>query len=68
MGETITSPPPLELPPSIPAMEASNLSGLKPPRLDSMGGVVTGADTPKHRIENKCKRKVTLANQAFKSQ
>jgi hypothetical protein len=33
--------------------EQSNLSGLEPPSLDSTGGVVTGADTPKHRIENK---------------
>jgi hypothetical protein len=41
---------------------------LKPPCLDSTGGVVTGADTPKHRIENKRRQKATLANQAFKSQ
>ena len=46
----------------------SNLSGLEPPRLDSTGGVATGANTPKHRIENKHRRKATLANQAFKSQ
>ena len=49
-------------------METSNHSDLEPARLDSTGGVVMGADTPKHRIENKRKRKVTLANQAFKSQ
>ncbi len=49
-------------------MEASNLSGLKPPSLDSTGSAVTGADTPKHRIENKHRRKATLANQAIKSQ
>ena len=68
MRKTIASHPPVELPPNIPAMEASNLSGLEPPRLDSMGGVVMGADTPKHRIKNKRECKVTLANQAVKSQ
>jgi hypothetical protein len=57
------------LPPSgFPALDASNLSGLEPPRLDSTGGVVTGADIPKHRIENKRRRKATLADQAMKSQ
>ena len=33
-----------------------------------MGGVVMGADTPKHRIENKQIRQATLANQAVESQ
>ena len=28
-------------------------SGLEPPRLEVTGKRVTGADTPKHRIENK---------------
>ena len=68
MGANTSSLPPLEFPPNIPALEASNLSGLEPPSLDSTGGVVTGADTPKHRIENKRRRKATLANQALKSQ
>jgi hypothetical protein len=45
--------PVLEFLPNIPGVEASNHSGLKPPSLDSTGGVVTGADTPKHRIKNK---------------
>ncbi len=58
----------LEFPPNIPGVEASNLSGLEPPSLDSAGGAVTGADTPKHRIENKRRQKATLANQAIKSQ
>jgi hypothetical protein len=54
------------LPPSgFPALDASNLSCLEPPSLDSTGGVVAGADTPKHRIENKRRRKATLANQAI---
>jgi len=29
-------------------------SGLEPQRLEATGEWVTGADTPKHRIENKC--------------
>ena len=68
MGANTSSLPPLEFPPNIPALEASNLSGLEPPSLDSTGGVVTGADTPKHRVENKRRRKATFANQALKSQ
>ena len=59
---------PLEFPPNIPTLDASNLSGLEPPSLDSTGGVVTGADTPKHRIKDEHRRKTTLANQALKSQ
>ena len=47
MRETISSHPPQELPSTIPpAMKASTYSGLEPPKLDSMGGVVMGADTP----------------------
>ena len=53
LGANTSSLPPLDLLTNIPALEASNLAGLEPPRLDSTGGVVTGADTPKHRIENK---------------
>jgi hypothetical protein len=48
--------------------EEKSFAGLKPPMLDSTGGVVTGADTPKHRIENRRKRKATLATQAAISQ
>jgi len=59
---------PSGFPPKITALDARDRSGLKPPSLDSTGGVVTGADTPKHRIENKRRRKATLANQAVKSQ
>ena len=54
-GANTSSLPPLEFPPIIPALDASNLSGLEPPSLDSTGGVVTGADTPMHRIKNKCR-------------
>ena len=39
MGTKTSSQQPLDLPPNIPALEASNLSGLEPPSLDS-GGVV----------------------------
>ncbi len=53
MDATTSNFPLLESPPNIPGVEASNLSGLEPPSLDSAGGVVMGADTPKHRIENK---------------
>jgi len=67
--ETISSHPPRDFPSTVPpAMKASPFSGLEPPKLDSMGGVVTGADTPKHRIENKQRRQATLANQAIESQ
>ena len=66
--ETISSHPPQELPSTIPpAMKASTYSGLEPPKLDSMGGVVMGADTTKHRIENKRRHQATLANQAVES-
>ena len=65
---TTSNFPLLESPLNMPGVEASNLAGLKPPSLDSTGGAVTGADTPKHRIENKRRQKATLANQAIKSQ
>ena len=66
--ETISSHPPQDLPSTVPpAMEASIFSGLEPPKLDSTGGVVTGADTPTHRIENKQRCQATLANQAIES-
>ena len=44
-----------------------NLSGLKPPTLDSAGGDVTGADTPQHRIENKRRRRAQLASQPLRT-
>ena len=44
-----------------------NLSGLKPPTLDSTGGDVTGADTPQHRIENKRRRRAQLASQPLRT-
>ena len=53
MGANTSSFLLLEFPPNISGVEASNLSGLETPSLDSTGGVVTGADTPKDRIENK---------------
>ncbi len=46
----------------------TNLLGLKPPRLCSTSGEVTGADTPQHRIKNKCRRKAQLAAQTHKTQ
>ncbi len=49
-------------------MEETGFAGLKPLRLDSTGGVITGADTPQHRIKNKRKQKAILATQAVKSQ
>jgi hypothetical protein len=64
-GENTSSLPPSGLPAV--DHDACNLSGLEPPRLDNTGGVVTGADTPKHRIENKHRRQATLANQELKS-
>ena len=68
MRETISSHPQKDLLPTIPpAIDASTFSGLEPPRLDSTGGMVTGADTPKHRIENKRRRQATLANQVVES-
>ncbi len=53
MDATTSNFPLLESPPNIPGVEACNLAGLKPPSLDSTGGAVIGADTPKHRIKNK---------------
>ena len=46
----------------------TTLPGLKPPCLKVTGGPVTGADTPQHRIENKCRRKALLATQSPKTQ
>jgi hypothetical protein len=43
-------------------------SGLEPPRLEATGERVTGADTPKHRIENKRRRRVLLASQQPQTQ
>ncbi len=53
MDATTSNFPLLDSPPNIPGVEASNLSGLKPPSLDCTGGAVTGADSHKHRIMNK---------------
>jgi hypothetical protein len=44
------------------------LAGLKPPCLDATGGCVTGADTPQHRIENKCRQKALLVTQSSTTQ
>ena len=41
MGTNLSSLPPSGLPPIITALDASNLSGLESPSLDSTGGVVT---------------------------
>jgi hypothetical protein len=38
-------------------------SGLEPPCLEATGGRVTVADTPKHCIENKRRRRALLASQ-----
>ena len=43
-------------------------SGLEPPRLEATGERVTGADTPKLRIENKRRRRVLLASQQPQTQ
>ncbi len=43
-------------------------SGLEPPRLEATGKRVTGADTPKHRIENKRRRRALLASQQPQTQ
>jgi hypothetical protein len=45
----------------------AELSGLEPPRLNSTGGDVTGADTPQHWIENKRRRTAQLAMQPLKT-
>ena len=42
--------------------------GLEPPRIEATGGRVTGADTPKHRIENKFRRRALLASQQPQTQ
>jgi hypothetical protein len=49
-------------------MRETDLSGLELPTLEKTGGVVTGADTPQHRIENKQKRKAKLAAQPITTQ
>jgi hypothetical protein len=49
-------------------MEGTHLSGLEPPILKKTGGMVTGADTPQHCIENKQKRKAKLAAQPIITQ
>ena len=46
----------------------SLFSGLEPPRLEATGRRVTGADTPKHRIENKHRRRALLASQQPQTQ
>jgi hypothetical protein len=45
----------------------TTLPSLEPPRLEVMGGPVTGADTPQHRIENIRRRKAILATQLPKT-
>ena len=47
---------------------AGIILGLEPPRLEATGERVTGADTPKHRIENKRRRWVLLASQQPQTQ
>ena len=42
--------------------------GLEPPILDTMGGCMTGANTPQHRRENKHQWQVHLATQLLKTQ
>jgi hypothetical protein len=46
----------------------SLFSGLEPPRIEATGGRVMGADTPKHRIENKRRRRALLASQQPQTQ
>ena len=49
-------------------MRETDLLGLEPPTLETTRGVVTGADTPQHRFENKQKRKAKLATQPITTQ
>jgi hypothetical protein len=63
-GELLTNNKIIDIKTKVVPTEETGFAGLKPPSLDRTGGVVTGADTPKHRIENKRKLKATLATQA----
>ncbi len=45
--------------------EANSFGELEPPRLDSTGGCMTGADTPQHQIDNKHRQKAVLAMQQY---
>ena len=56
LAGAVTDPPPVLF------------SGLEPPRLEATGGRVTGADTPKHRIENKRRQRALLASQQPQTQ
>jgi hypothetical protein len=63
-GKLLTNNKPIDIETKVVPMEETGFGGLESPRLDSTSGVVKGADTPKHRIKNKCKQKATLATQA----
>ncbi len=60
-GKLLTNTNTIDIKTKVVPTEETGFASLEPPMLDSTGGVVTGADTPKHRIENRCKRKATLA-------
>ncbi len=66
-GKFLTNNKTIDIKTEVVPMEETSFVGLKPLMLDSTGGVVTSTDTPKHRIETRCKRKATLATQAATS-
>ncbi len=63
-GKLLTNNKTIDIKTKVVPTEETGFADLKPPMLESTGGVVTGADTPKHRIENRRKRKATLATWA----
>jgi hypothetical protein len=67
-GKLLTNNKTIDIETKVIPTEETGFVGLEPLMLDSTGGVVTGADTPKHRIKNRRKRKATLATQAATSQ
>jgi hypothetical protein len=54
-GKLLTKNKIIDIETEVVPTEETVLAGLKPPSLVRTGGVVTGKDTPKHRIKNKCK-------------
>jgi hypothetical protein len=67
-GKLLTNNETIDIDIKVVPTEKTSFAGLEPPMLDSTSGVVTGADTPKHRIKNRRKQKATLATQAAISQ
>jgi hypothetical protein len=67
-GKLLTNNKTIDIEKEVVPTEETGFADLKPPSLDRTNGVVTGTDTPKHRIKNKRKQKATLATQAATSQ